>query len=153
MALAAESGAKQTAFSFSHELDLYFGKCVFIKRWPAAGTTGSYPTYEPPFDLCMVSMNPTVVIGVERQNPKISSFGPVDTWGLASVGSSYLVDPIAIRTNLPYHSGAKVIWFSPAIDNDLHEINLAYGTASFAIGDGEQISVFVGGAQLMTSRR
>jgi len=153
MALAAESEAKETAFSFSHELDLYFGKCVFIKRWPARGTTGAYPTYDPPFDLCMVSMNPMVIMGIERQNPKVSSFGPANTWGPAFISSSYLLEPIAIRTNLPYHSGAKVICFSPAIDNDLHEINLASGTASFAIGNGEQINVFVEGAQLMTSRK
>ena len=153
MALAGKSGAKESEFSFLHELDAYFGRCTFINQWPAHGTTDSYPTHQSPFDLCMVSMNPTVIMGIERQNPNVSSLGSADTWGPAFIGSSYLLEPIVIRTELPYHSGAKVVWFSPAVDYDLHQLDLASGTASFAIGKGEQIVVVVDGAQLTTSRK
>ena len=153
MALVGRSGVKESEFSFHHELDDYFGRCSFIKRWPSHGTTDSYPTHQSPFDLCMVSMNPTVIMGVERQNPDVSSLGPVTSWRCAFVGSSYLLDEIAIRTELPYHPGAKMVWFSPAVDFDLHQIDLTSGAACFTIGKNEQIGVVIDGAQVMTSRK
>ena len=153
MALAGKSGVKKSEFSFYHELDAYFGKGTLINQWPAHGTIDSHPTHQSPFDLCMVSMNPTVIMGVERQNPEVSSLGPVPTWGCAFVGSSFLLDPIAIRTELPYHPGAKVVWFSPVIGYDLHQIDLTSGTASFTIDKNEQIAVVVDGARLTTSRK
>ena len=153
MALAGKSGVKTRDVSFWHELDEYFGKCRFIDQWPTHGTVDSIPSHELPFDLCLVSMNPTVIVGAERQNPKVSSFWPLDKSEFAFIGSTFLIDPIAVRTTIPYHSGAKVIWFSPAIGYDLHQLDLASGTASFAIGKSEQIVVVVDGAQLTTSRK
>jgi hypothetical protein len=153
MALAGKSGGKNSQVSFYHELDKYFAKCTFINQWPTHGFVNSIPSHQSPFDLCMVSMNPTVIMGVERKNPEVSSLGPVSTWGCAFIGSTFLRDPIAIRTSLPYHVGAKVIWFSPALDYDLHQLDLTSGVASFPISRSEQIAVTVDGAELKTSRR
>ena len=153
MALVGKSGAKQSSISFWHELDEYFSKCSFIDQWPTHGTVGSIPSHRTPFDMCLVSMNPTVIVGVERQNPKVSAFWPLATSEYAFIGSTYLVDAIAVGTTLPYHPGAKVIWFSPAIDNNLHEIDVVSGTASLTIGKGGRISVAVDGAKLTTLRR
>ena len=153
MALTGKSGAKTSEFSFHHELDAYFGRCTFVNGWPAHETVDSIPSHELPFDLCLVSMNPTVIVGAERQNTKVSSFWPLDKSGFAFIGSSFLIDPIAVRTTIPYHPGAKVIWFSPAVDYDLHQLDLTSGTGSFAIGRSEQIVVLVDRAQLTTSRK
>jgi hypothetical protein len=153
MALAGKSGVMTSEFSFHHQLDAYFGMCRFIDQWPTHGTVDSIPSHELPFDLCLVSMNPTVIVGAERQNPKVSSFWPLDKSEFTSIGSTFLIDPIAVRPTIPFHPGAKVIWFSPAVDNDLHQLDLTSGTASFAIGKNEQIVVVVVGSQLTTSRK
>ena len=153
MAFAGKSGVMTRDVSFWHELDEYFSKCRFIDQWPTHGTVNSISSHEPPFDLCLVSMNPTVIVGAERQNPKMSSFWALDKSEFAFIGSSFLIDPIAVRTTIPYHPGAKVIWFSPAVDYDLHQLDLSSATASFAIGKNEQIVVVVDGPQLTTSRK
>ena len=146
MALEGKSGVKTRDVSFWHELDRYFGKCRFIDQWPTHGTVNSIPSHQIPFDLCLVSMNPTVIVGAERQDPKVSSFWPLDKSKFAFIGSTFLIDPIAVRTTIPWYQGAKVIWFSPAVDYDLHQLDLTSGTASFAIGKSEQIGVVVDGA-------
>jgi hypothetical protein len=153
MALAGKSGVKTRADSFYHELDAYFGECTFINQWPTHGTTDSIPSHEVPFDMCLVSMDPTVIVGAERQDPKVSSFWPMNKSPYPFIGSSSLVDEIAVRTTVPYHLGAKVFWFSPAVDHDLHQIDLTSGAASFTITKREQIAVIVDGAQLKTSRK
>ena len=153
MALAGKWGIKRSQISFYHELDAYFGKCTFINQWPTGMSINSIPSHLSPFDLCMVSMNPTVIMGVERQNPEVSSLGPIPTWGCAFISSTYLLLPIAIRTSLPYYSGAKVVWFSPAVDHDLHQIDLSSGTASITINRHEYIVVTVDGAELTTLRK
>ena len=153
MALVGKSGVKQRDVSFWHELDSYFAKCTFINQWPTHGSTDSIPTHELPFDLCLVSINPTVIVGAERQDPKVSSFWPLEKSPYSFIGSTFLVDEIAVRTTVPYHPGAKVFWFSPAVDYDLHQIDLTSGAASFTIGRGGQIAVVVDGAQLTTTRK
>ena len=153
MALAGQSGVKTKGVSFLHELDEYFGKCKFIDQWPTHGTVNSIPQHEVPFDLCLISMNPTVIVGAERQNPKASSFWPLNKSGFAFINSTFLIDPIAVRTTIPYHLGAKVIWFSPVVDHNLHQLDLTSGTASLAIGKNELVVVEVDGTQLVTSRK
>lgn len=153
MALVGKSGAKQREVSFWHELDGYFAKCTFINQWPIHGTVNSIPSHELPFDLCLVSINPTVVVGAERQDPKVSAFWPLDKAGCSFIGSTFLIDEIAVRPSVPFHRGAKVIWFSPAVDHDLHQLDLTSGTASFAIGNGEEIVIAVDGPQLKTARK
>ena len=153
MAFVGKSGFKQNSIEFWHELDKYFGKCTFLNQWPAHGTTDSIPTREIPFDLYLVSMNPTVIVGVERQNPELSALGSVDKWGCPIIGSTYLINYIAVRTNLPYRSGAKIIWFSPAIDLELHQLDLTLGSTSITIDKNEHITVASDGTQLTTLRK
>jgi len=153
VAFVGKSGIKKMGVSFWHELDQYFGRCKFIDQWPTHGTVNSIPSHEVPFDLCLVSMTPTVIVGVERQDPKVSSFWPLDKSRERFVGSTFLIDPIAVRTTIPYYPGARIIWFSPAVDYNLHEIDLKPGTASFMISKGEQIFLSVDGAQLKTVRK
>jgi hypothetical protein len=68
----------------------------------------------------------------------------------ASVGSAFLVDSIKVQTTLPYHSGAEVVWFSPAVDFNLHQILVRNGIAT--LGTKDQIIVKLDGEQLITSR-
>lgn len=153
MAFSAQSGAKQTEFSLLHELDNYFSKTKFIEQWPTHGTVNSIPSHETPFDLCLISINPTVIVGVQRKDPKISSFWPLDKSPYVFVASTYLVDPIAVRTTVPYYAGATVFWFSPAVDYNLHQIDLGSGAATFAIGNKQTISLNIDGTDLKTSRQ
>jgi hypothetical protein len=153
MALAGRSGVKTSEFAFYHELDTYFGRCTFINQWSTHGTVDSIPSHEVPFDMCLVSIDPTVIVGAQRQDPKVSSFWPMNKSPYPFIGSSFLVDEIAVRTTVPYHSGAKVFWFSPAVGYDLHQIDLTSGAASFTINKHDQIAVIVDGAQLTTSRK
>jgi len=153
IALAGKSGAKHSTFSFHADLDNYFGRCTFISQWPKHGTTDTFSTYEPPFDFYLVSINPIVVVGVERQNPQMSALGRMDTWDCESIWSSYLLNPIAIRTKAPYYRSANVVWFSPAVDGDLHHLDMTSSAASFKITKDDQITVVVDGAQLTTSRK
>jgi len=153
MALAEKLGVKKSEFVLHDELDKYFSKCTFINQWPTHGTINSIPAHESPFDLCMVSINPMVIVGVKRQNPEVSSLGPMDTWGSAFIGSSYLLDEVAIRTQLPYYPSANIVWFSPDIDYDLHQVDVSSGTASFAIGKNEKIVAVVEGGHLTILRK
>ena len=158
MAFVGKSGGKKSDISFWNELDDYFLHCPFIEQWPAHGRVGtrdghSIPEHELPFDLCLVSMNPTVIIGSERQDPKVSSFWPLDKSSCAFIGSTFLLDKIAVRTTVPYHAGAKVIWFSPSADQVLHELALTSGTASFVVCTNVEISVVVDGTELKSLRK
>jgi hypothetical protein len=101
MALVGKSGEKRISVSFWRELDEYLSKCSFINKWPSFGTVNSIPSHHTPFDLCLVSMNPTVIVGVEKQDPKVSAFWPLSTSGYAFIGSTHLMDPIAVGTTIP----------------------------------------------------
>jgi hypothetical protein len=68
------------------------------------------------------------------------------------IGSKFLFYFIEVRTDLPYQNGARVVWFSPAKDYDLHQIDLGSGAVSFAIDKTAQITVAVDGAQPITTR-
>jgi len=153
-------GFKKNYDSIRRELDSYFWDCPFIEQWPVHGSVSagylvSIAQHVSPFDLCLVSINPTVIIGSERPNPKRSSFWPVNRSQYHScyVSSTFICDEIAVGTNVPYHPGAKVFWFSPAVDHDLHEIDLSSGSASFPISKRQQIAVVVEGLELKTSRK
>jgi hypothetical protein len=153
-------GGKKNYLSVWRELDRYFWSCPFIRQWPTRGLIGTTDGYtiaqhDLSFDLCLVSINPTVVIGSEREDPKVSSFWPLTrtSYSYSFVRSTFLFEPIAVLTTVPYHQGAKVFWFSPAVDYDLHQIDLTSGAASFKIGKREQIAVIVDGVELKTSRK
>jgi hypothetical protein len=152
-------GMKKDGLSFWHELDEYFSRCAFIQPWPARGTIGSpsgdsVTQHESPFDFYLVSMDPTVIVGVDRQPPKpIPPEFPKRKWDVF-VGSKYLVGFIAVRTKIPYRPGFQVVWFSPAADHQLHKLDLKSGTASFMVGQKARITAGVeGDAQLVTSRK
>jgi hypothetical protein len=152
-AYESKSGVKHSEVSFLHELDEYFSKCTFISQWPARGTINSVRQHKSPFDLCFVSMEPTVIVGVERQDPKVSALDSPARKKCLFLSSTHLTDFIQVRTTLPYHVGAGVVWFSPAEDHDLHRIDLGTGTATFTIGEVGQITVAVEGGLLITSRK
>jgi hypothetical protein len=149
-------GGKKNYDSIRRELDSYFWHCPFIEQWPVHGSvSGGYlvsiAQHVPPFDLCLVSINPTVIIGSERKDSKVRALWPE---GRAPyIGSSFIFGAIAVHTNVPYHPGAKVFWFSPAVDHDLHEFDLSSGSASFPISKRQQIAVVVEGLELKTSRK
>ncbi len=154
VAYACKSGGKKVNVSSWRELDSYFGKCTFIKQWPESnGTVNGVRQHLSPFDLCLVAMNPTVIVGAARQDTRVSSLDSPATKKYVFIGSTFLDGFIEVRTILPYHPGAKVVWFSPAVDYDLHQIDLGAGTASFTISKNEQITVTVEGAQLSTLRK
>ncbi len=127
VAYESKSGVRRNRLEIYHELDEYCSKCTFINQWPKHGSVGSVANHESPFDLYLVSMNPTVVVGVENKARKATD-SPYIKGGI--VGSQYLLAPIAVRTTLLYPPDAKVVWFSPAVDHDLHQIDLTTGTAS-----------------------
>lgn len=140
-------------------MDKYFSTCTFIKQWTESNGTTSDLKYGPvkqhisPFDLCLVSMNPTVIVGVEKKDPKASSLNSPYTKKYLFIGTTFLDDPIEVRTILPYHPSAEVVWFAPDFGDKLHQIDLGTGTASFAINKKEQITVTVEGSELKTIRK
>jgi hypothetical protein len=148
-----KSGTKRNSVAFWQELDKYFSRCTFINQWSEHGTVDSVGNHNSPFDLYLVSMNPTVVVGVEKKDHNVSSMDSPYIKKYVFVGSTYLLDPVEVITTLPYHSGAKVVWFSPAVDYDLHQIDLGTGAASFLIDKKEQINVVLDEAQLTTLRK
>ena len=151
---SGKSGVKKSAASFRKELDEYFRNCTFIKQWPQDINAGPpWPRFSP-FQLYFVSMDPTVVVGVEKPDPKMFQVVlPPMQEKVYGIDSTYLVDFIEARTTLPYHSGAKIVWFSPAVDHDLHQIDFTSRVASFTVGENEQIIVTADGAELRTSRK
>jgi hypothetical protein len=166
-AYESKSGFKHDSGEFARELNEYFSKCTFINQWHKRGTIGSTngtstPNYESPFDLYLVSMNPTVVVGVDKRariaavDKKARSDNPTDSLSTPKVGfvwSTYVCGPIDVATVLQYHPGAKVVWLSPAVDNDLHQVDVTSGTASFPIGNNEQITLSVDDTKLVTARK
>jgi hypothetical protein len=146
------SGVKKSKLSFGHELDEYFGQCAFINQWPQHGTVNSVSQHEPPFDLCLVAMDPTVIVGVERRNPKVSALDSPAKKAYVFVGSTHLLGFVEARTTLPYYKGAEVVWFSPEEDHELHRLDLGAGTASFTVGKVARITVAIEGPLLATSR-
>jgi hypothetical protein len=150
---ANKSGVKQGDLAFLNELDHYFAKCAFIDQWPVHGYVNATKHHESPFDLCLVSIDPTIIMGVERKDPRVSSLHAHATNRSISVGSTFLLDGIEVRTTLPYHTGAHVVWFSPAADHDLHPLDVANGKASFSLANRTEIDVTVVGDQLTTSRK
>jgi hypothetical protein len=152
IAYADKSGRKIDTLSFLHELDEYFGKCTFIRQWPKAGTINGVTAHQPPFDLWLVSMDPTVIVGVQKPDPKKSALGPTDPVAYRQVHSTALPSPIVAWTTLPYHRGAEVVWFSPSTDYDLHPIDLKSGSVRFAISETEWITVAVVKSELVTRR-
>jgi hypothetical protein len=65
VAFAAKSGAKKNVMTIYQELDGYFANCAFIKQWPESNTyNSSIREHVSPFDLYLVSMNPTVIVHV-----------------------------------------------------------------------------------------
>ena len=147
------SGVKKSGISLSRELDDYFSRCSFINQWPAGGTVGLVRQHDSPFDLCLVSIDPTVIVGVERQDLKVRSFHSPARKGHVFTSSAHLLGFIEVRTTLPYHSGARVIWFSPGVDYDLHQLDPGAGTGTFAVGEQAQFSIVVDGEQLTTLRK
>jgi hypothetical protein len=152
VAYADKSGRKIDLHSFRHELDEYFEKCAFIRQWPKAGTVNGVTQHQPPFDLWLVSMDPTVIVGVEKPDPKKSTLGPTDPVAYRRVSSIALLSHIIAWTTLPYHRGAEVVWFSPSKDYDLHPIDLKSESARFAIRETEWITVTVVKSELVTRR-
>jgi hypothetical protein len=152
-AYASSSGIKRSSVSFGQELDSFFVKSTFIDQWPDSNFfVNSIRQHLSPYDLCLVSMSPTVIVGVEKDR-KESSLNSTYAKKHHFIGSTFLVDSIEVRTTLPYHFGARVVWFSPASGYDLHQLDLETGTASFAISEKEQIKVTVEGTELMTLRK
>ena len=151
VAYESSSGAKQSEGSFWRELDDYFSQCAFIENWPRRGSVNGVPQHESPFDLCLVSMEPTVIVGIDRQGSKVTARHP-GLPGFRFVGAKHLLGFIEVRTTLPYHDHANVVWFSPAVDHELHRLDLGGGKASFAVGKSTQLTVAVEGSGLVTSR-
>lgn len=153
MAFAGKSGFKKNGESLREDLDKYFCKCTFINEWPIVGESDSFQCHKSPFDLCLVSINPIVVVGVEKQDPNASALSPLIRSGCATVMPESLVGEIPISISIPYYPNAKIVWFSPAVDRELHSLDVASGTNSFKIRRNEQMIVTVEGGQLTTSRK
>jgi hypothetical protein len=111
---------------------------------------GDVKEHVSPFALYLISINPTIILGVEKDDKQIPS---TQQGKEPFISSTFLDDLIMIRINPPYKAGAKVIWFAPSMDNKLHQIDLAAGTANFAINKREQITITVEGSELKTMRK
>lgn len=146
-------GRKQEEGSLWRKLDEYFSQCTFIQEWPTRGTINSVAQHEAPFDFYMISINPIVIMGVDRQ--PLQSVPPKLSRRKCEVfvGSKHLVGFIAVRTKIPYRPGLHVVWFSPDADHELHELDLKDGIAGFTVGEKVRVTVTVeDNSQLVTSR-
>jgi len=153
VAFTDRSGHKKNTAAFQDELNTYFVDCKFTKGWPEFGVAGNYRPLIAPFRFHFVSMDPVVIVGVAKEDPTDTNPDYLYTGQHTFIGTNYINDAFQAGTTFPYRPGAKVVWFSPAVDHDLHDIDLASRTARIALAGSEFLTISVDGSQLVTSRQ
>jgi hypothetical protein len=156
VAYRTSEGVMVSESSVVRELNDFFSQCAFLKQWTENGTVeskaGSKTQHVQPFDLYLVSIEPIVVLGIERQNPKASGLDRPDLVPYVWLFSPYLASPIEVKTSLAYHKGAKIVWFAPNVDHELHRVDLQNGAASFTVSGKTHFKLAPQGARLAATR-
>lgn len=124
-----------------------FKQTRFWQLWPTPGRKTGINNFTadktPPFKLYLVSIFPTVIVGVSKEGdlfrePKVenSYYHPLKGYcaGLAS-------EHVWIMTQLSASPDARLVYFAPELSMELEVLNLGPGSTAISLQDGSQLTV------------
>ena len=140
--------------ALAHEISRdYFTRTSFWRQWPATGDGTFYikswwdkgryiPVRKAPFRFYLVSISPTVLVGVSKEGdlfvaPEENYLHPL---ALSSYGLHYS-EPVWIMTQLPASPDARLVYFAPELSMELEVLNLSLGSTTISLPDGSQLAV------------
>ena len=127
----------------------YFTQTSFWRQWPDTGSSAylawldrEVPEKKAPFRFYLVSISPTVLVGVSKEGdrfvePKEGIYHPLTLrfYGLD------LRERVWISTQLSASPDARLVYFVPKINMELEELNLEPGSTAISLPDGSQLTV------------
>ena len=118
----------------------------FWQLWPTINRKTGIDRFtadkKPPFKLYLVSISPTVIVGVSKEGdlfrePKVenSYYHPLKGYcaGLAS-------EHVWIMTQLSASADARLVYFAPELSMELEVLNLGPGSTAISLADGSQLT-------------
>ena len=137
-------------FELGKEFSLdYFTQASFWRQWPATGS-GAYcswldryiPEKKAAFRFYLVSISPTVIVGVSQEGdrfvePKEGVFHPL---AIHFYGLTY-DERVWIMTQLSVSPDARLVYFAPELSMELKVLNLSNGSTAISLPDGSQLTV------------
>jgi hypothetical protein len=124
-----------------------FKQTRFWQLWPTINRKTGIDRFtadkKPPFKLYLVSISPTVIVGVSKEGdlfrePKVenSYYHPLKGYcaGLAS-------EHVWIMTQLSASPDARLVYFAPELGMELEVLNLGSGSTALNLQDGSQLTI------------
>jgi hypothetical protein len=123
----------------------YLTQSSFWRQWPAMKSGSYYDGYIPdriaPFRFYLVSISPTVIVGVSKEGdrfvePEQNHYHPdllaIQFWGLD--------ERAWIMTQLSASPDARLVYFAPELSMELVVLNLGSGSTAISLTDGSQLT-------------
>jgi len=127
----------------------YFTQTSFWRQWPAAGG-GAYmasldryiPDKKAPFRFYLVSISPTVIVGVSKEGDRFvePEEGVSHPLAIHFYGLTYY-ERIWIMTQLSASPDARLVYFAPELSMELEVLNLGPVSTAISLPDGSQLTV------------
>jgi hypothetical protein len=126
----------------------YFTQTSFWRQWPATGDSAyitwldrEVPEKEAPFRLYLVSISPTVIVGVSKEGDRFvePEEGILHPLAIHFYGLSYY-ERVWIMTQLSVSPDARLVYFAPDLSMELEALNLDSGSTTISLPDGSQLT-------------
>ncbi len=130
-------------------IDDDFKQTRFWQLWPTGSETTGIDRFtadkNSPFRLYLVSILPTVIVGVSKEGdlflePKVENAFSGHPLKGNCTGLVY-DSPVWIMTRLSASSDARLVYFAPQLSSELEVLNLGSGSTSINLQDGSQLTV------------
>ncbi len=133
-------------YELGHEFSFkYFTQTRFWQQWPATVSGSHYYRYIPeriaPFRFYLVSISPTVIVGVSKEGDRFVELEDGDSHPLAInfMGLPYS-DRVWIIPQLSALPDALLVYFAPELSMELVVLNLDSGSTAISLPDGSQLT-------------
>jgi len=127
----------------------YFTQTSFWRQWPDAGGASilsSLDRYIPwkkaPFRFYLVSISPTVIVGVSKEGDRFvePEEGVLHPLAIHFYGLNY-DERVWIMPQLSVSPDACLVYFAPELSMELEVLNLDSGSTAINLPDGSQLTV------------
>jgi len=131
-------------YDLGHEFSFeYFTQTRFWRQWPnGIGGTHYYrpiPNKRAPFRFYLVSISPTVIVGVSKAGDRFVELEEGDSHPLA-MNFMGLSDRVWVMTKLSASPDALLVYFAPELSMELVVLNLGSGSTAISLPDGSQLT-------------
>jgi len=127
-----------------------FKRTRFWQLWPTINRKTGIDRFtadkKPPFKLYLVSIFPTVIVGVSKKGdlfmePEPEVEGTFSSHPLEGYCEGLSSEHVWIMTQLSVSPDARLVYFAPELGMELEVLNLGSGSTALNLQDGSQLTI------------